>query len=95
MARTRWSSSRRATRPWPRWSATRRTDRVRFAAADRVPAVVQQAAAVSGVYLASQPVLIEGHVELLWYVQEQSISFDYHRYGNLGPRSGEERAAVL
>ncbi|MGO8688377.1 MAG: proline dehydrogenase family protein [Thermoguttaceae bacterium] len=73
----------------------RRTDRVRFAAADRVPAVVQQAAAVSGVYLASQPVLIEGHVELLWYVQEQSISFDYHRYGNLGPRSGEERAAVL
>ena len=73
----------------------RRTDRVRFAAADRVPAVVQQAAAVSGVYLASQPVLVEGRVELLWYVQEQSISFDYHRYGNLGPRSGEERAAVL
>ena len=62
---------------------------------DRVPALVQQAAAVSGVYLASQPVLVEGRVELLWYVQEQSISFDYHRYGNLGPRSGEERAAVL
>ena len=69
--------------------------RVRFAAPDRVPAAVQQAAAVSGVYLASQPVLAEGRVELLWYVQEQSISFDYHRYGNLGPRSDEERAAVL
>ncbi len=39
--------------------------------------------------------LVEGRVELLWYVQEQCISFDYHRYGNLGPRSGEERAAVL
>ena len=73
----------------------RRTDRIRYAAPDRVPSVVQQAAAETGVYLAAQPVLAEGRVELLWYVQEQSISFDYHRYGNLGPRDGEERAAVL
>jgi RHH-type proline utilization regulon transcriptional repressor/proline dehydrogenase/delta 1-pyrroline-5-carboxylate dehydrogenase len=73
----------------------RRTDRVRYAAPDRVPAVVQQAAAATGVYLAAQRVLMEGRLELLWYVQEQSISFDYHRYGNLGPRGGEERAAVL
>ena len=73
----------------------RRTDRVRFAAPDRVPAALQQAAAETGVYLAAQRVLAEGRVELLWYVQEQSISFDYHRYGNLGPRGGEERAAVL
>jgi RHH-type proline utilization regulon transcriptional repressor/proline dehydrogenase/delta 1-pyrroline-5-carboxylate dehydrogenase len=73
----------------------RRTGRVRFAGSDRVPAVVQQAAGASGGYLAAQPVLVEGRVELLWYVQEQSISFDYHRYGNLGPRSGEERGAVL
>jgi len=32
---------------------------------------------------------------LLWYVVEQSISFDYHRYGNLGPRSTEKRAETL
>ena len=38
--------------------------------------------------------LAEGRVELLWYVQEQSVSFDYHRYGNLGVRAGEPRAEV-
>jgi RHH-type proline utilization regulon transcriptional repressor/proline dehydrogenase/delta 1-pyrroline-5-carboxylate dehydrogenase len=32
---------------------------------------------------------------LLWYVREQSVSFDYHRYGNLGVRSGEARAEPL
>ena len=73
--------------------AGRRTDRVRYAAPDRVPAVVRQAAGASGVYLAAQPVLVEGRVELLWYVQEQSISFDYHRYGNsvlVLPKSGPQ-----
>jgi RHH-type proline utilization regulon transcriptional repressor/proline dehydrogenase/delta 1-pyrroline-5-carboxylate dehydrogenase len=30
----------------------------------------------------------------LWYVVEQSISFDYHRYGNLGPRASEPRSPV-
>ncbi|MDB6004783.1 MAG: Proline dehydrogenase, partial [Prosthecobacter sp.] len=34
-------------------------------------------------------------VELLWYVQEQSVSFDYHRYGNLGTRTGEDRAPLV
>ena len=31
---------------------------------------------------------------MLWYVREQSISHDYHRYGNLGERSAETRATV-
>jgi RHH-type proline utilization regulon transcriptional repressor/proline dehydrogenase/delta 1-pyrroline-5-carboxylate dehydrogenase len=71
------------------------TDRVRFAAPDRVPLVVLQAAAETGVFLATEPVSLEGRRELLWYVQEQSLSADYHRYGNLGVREGEQRAAVL
>ena len=37
----------------------------------------------------------EGRLELLWYVREQSISTDYHRYGNLGIRADEERAEVM
>jgi RHH-type proline utilization regulon transcriptional repressor/proline dehydrogenase/delta 1-pyrroline-5-carboxylate dehydrogenase len=37
---------------------------------------------------------MEGRLELLWYLQEQSISFDYHRYGNLGARADEPRAPV-
>ena len=31
----------------------------------------------------------------MWYVREQSISHDYHRYGNLGRRQAEQRSPVL
>jgi RHH-type proline utilization regulon transcriptional repressor/proline dehydrogenase/delta 1-pyrroline-5-carboxylate dehydrogenase len=42
----------------------------------------------------SVPVSAEGRLELLWYLREQSISTDYHRYGNLGMRADEPRAEV-
>jgi RHH-type proline utilization regulon transcriptional repressor/proline dehydrogenase/delta 1-pyrroline-5-carboxylate dehydrogenase len=70
-------------------------DRVRYAAASRVPEIVRRAATEAHVFIADAPVLAEGRVELLWYVQEQSVSFDYHRYGNLGTRTGEVRAALV
>jgi RHH-type proline utilization regulon transcriptional repressor/proline dehydrogenase/delta 1-pyrroline-5-carboxylate dehydrogenase len=35
-----------------------------------------------------------GRVEPLWYVTEQSLSVDYHRYGNMGRRAGEPRSDV-
>jgi RHH-type proline utilization regulon transcriptional repressor/proline dehydrogenase/delta 1-pyrroline-5-carboxylate dehydrogenase len=73
----------------------RQTDRIRYAAPDRVPLPVLQAAAETGIFLATEPISLEGRRELLWYVQEQSLSADYHRYGNLGVREGEPRAAVL
>jgi RHH-type proline utilization regulon transcriptional repressor/proline dehydrogenase/delta 1-pyrroline-5-carboxylate dehydrogenase len=69
--------------------------RVRYAAADRVPEIVRRAAAEVCMFIADAPVLAEGRVELLWYVQEQSVSFDYHRYGNLGTRTGEDRALLV
>ncbi len=72
----------------------RATDRVRYAAPDRVALTVRRAAAATQIHLADQPVLATGRVELLWYLQEQSLSFDYHRYGNLGPRAGEARAPL-
>ena len=71
------------------------TERVRFAAPDRVPRTLRVAAAEAFIHLADAPVLAEGRVELLWYVREQSLSHDYHRYGNLGPRLGERRAEPL
>ncbi len=71
------------------------TDRVRYAARDRAPEVVLKAVGETGVYIARAPVLAEGRIELLWYLREQSISFDYHRYGTLGDRSEEERAETL
>ncbi|MBI4324253.1 MAG: proline dehydrogenase, partial [Chloroflexi bacterium] len=73
----------------------RQADRVRYASPERVPAAVLEAAGQAGLCVASRPVLMEGRVDLLWYLQEQSISIDYHRYGNLGLRANEPRAAVL
>lgn len=67
------------------------TQRVRFASPDRVPTLLREAAMESGVYQADAPVLLEGRVELLWYVEEQSLSVNYHRYGNLGDRALEQR----
>ena len=43
------------------------------------------------IYIADAPVLMHGRVELLWYVCEQSVCVDYHRYGNLGARTDEPR----
>ncbi|RJP78747.1 MAG: aldehyde dehydrogenase family protein [Desulfobacteraceae bacterium] len=61
--------------------------RVRYAAPDRVPALVFQAAAKTGLYIARSKVLMEGRIEMLHYFREQSICDNYHRYGNLGERA--------
>ena len=61
--------------------------RIRYAAPDRVPETVLEAAARRGAYIARSPVLMEGRIELLHYVQNQSVCDNYHRYGNLGERS--------
>ena len=71
------------------------TDRLRYAAPDRVSPVIRRAAAETGQYIAATPVLSVGRIELLWYLHEQSESIDYHRYGNLGPRGDEERTETL
>jgi len=66
-----------------------RVDRIRYAAPDRVPQEVFAAAAETGFYIARAPVRMEGRLELLHYYRQQSICTNYHRYGNLGFRSGE------
>ena len=74
--------------------AAQQTDRVRYAGPNRAPESVLRAVGDSGTYIAQTPVLTCGRIELLWYLREQSISHDYHRYGNLGERSGETRRPV-
>jgi RHH-type proline utilization regulon transcriptional repressor/proline dehydrogenase/delta 1-pyrroline-5-carboxylate dehydrogenase len=69
-------------------------DRVRFAAPERASLEVLQAGNAANGCVVSVPVSAEGRLELLWYVREQSISTDYHRYGNLGIRADEQRAEV-
>ena len=71
--------------------AARGDIRIRYGGRDRVPAGVRRAAAEAGQWIADVPVVSAGRVELLWYLREQSISHDYHRYGNLGRRAGELR----
>jgi RHH-type proline utilization regulon transcriptional repressor/proline dehydrogenase/delta 1-pyrroline-5-carboxylate dehydrogenase len=71
--------------------AERQTDLVRYAGLERVPTEVFAAGAAAGVRVAAMPVVLEGRLELLWYLEEQSVSIDYHRYGNLGARAGERR----
>lgn len=71
--------------------ATGQTDRVRYAAPERVPIAIRKAAAKALQYIADTPPVAHGRVELLWYFQEQSLSIVYHRYGNLGARVDEPR----
>jgi len=66
-------------------------DLLRYAAPDRVPEAIRSIAHEACKYIADSPVLSEGRLELLWYVEEQSLSNDYHRYGNLGARADEQR----
>lgn len=66
--------------------------RIRYAGDERVPDAVREAAAEAGIFLATAPVLADGRIELLWYLREQSLCIDYHRYGNLGARAGEPRS---
>ena len=73
----------------------RQTDRVRYAAPDRASLAVLQAGNEAGGCIVNALVSGEGRLEMLWYVREQSISTDYHRYGNLGVRANEPRAEVL
>ena len=70
------------------------TERVRYADPGRVTDDVRRAAAEVGFYLADAPVLAVGRIELLHYLREQTLCADYHRYGNLGARAGDARAAL-
>jgi RHH-type transcriptional regulator, proline utilization regulon repressor / proline dehydrogenase / delta 1-pyrroline-5-carboxylate dehydrogenase len=70
-------------------------DRIRYASPDCVPLIVRQAAHNRCIYVADTPVSPQGRIELLWYVCEQSLCIDYHRYGNLGFRATEQRAEPL
>lgn len=71
------------------------TTRVRYARPEHAPLDVLQAGNEAGGIVISTPVSGEGRLEMLWYLHEQSISTDYHRYGNLGLRADEKRAEVM
>ena len=61
--------------------------RIRYGAPDRVSYDLLREAAKNGHYISRTEVMMEGRIELLQYFREQSVSNDYHRYGNLGERA--------
>ncbi|MCS5621875.1 MAG: hypothetical protein NZ656_07990, partial [Nitrospinaceae bacterium] len=61
-------------------------DRLRYAHPDRVHKTIHEASAKLGKHISRHVPLTEGRIEMLRYLREQSISIDYHRYGNLGER---------
>jgi len=67
-------------------------DRVRYVSPASVPLAIRKAAEEQFIYVADSPISPSGRVELLWYVREQSVCVDYHRYGNLGFRATESRS---
>jgi RHH-type proline utilization regulon transcriptional repressor/proline dehydrogenase/delta 1-pyrroline-5-carboxylate dehydrogenase len=60
----------------------RKYNRIRTLTAD-LSDEFYKTAAKNGQYIATQPPLSEGRVELLHYLKEQSISYEYHRYGSI------------
>lgn len=57
-------------------------DRVRTLSAN-LPIEIYQAAAGLNKYIATATVVARGRVELLHYLKEQSIAYEYHRYGSI------------
>lgn len=57
-------------------------ERVRTCSPNLSDAFYKRAAEL-GKHIATAPVLIEGRLELLNYLKEQSVSYEYHRYGSI------------
>ena len=66
---------------------TGQVDRLRVLGSDRRTDAVNSACCDAFLTVIEEPVVHDGHIEGLRYVNEQSVSFDYHRYGNLGRRT--------
>jgi RHH-type transcriptional regulator, proline utilization regulon repressor / proline dehydrogenase / delta 1-pyrroline-5-carboxylate dehydrogenase len=56
---------------------------------------LQEAASKANCYIIKTPVLANGRFELIHYLQEISLSNNYHRYGNLGLQENEPRTAIF
>jgi RHH-type proline utilization regulon transcriptional repressor/proline dehydrogenase/delta 1-pyrroline-5-carboxylate dehydrogenase len=61
-----------------------KVQRIRYLHPENVPQSIYEKLAPSARYVASDPFVSHGRVELMHYFVEQSVSNSYHRYGNLG-----------
>ncbi|WP_235934799.1 proline dehydrogenase family protein [Candidatus Laterigemmans baculatus] len=70
-------------------------DRVRYPGGSRASDEILDACRDAFIPTIRTRAIAAGRIEPLWYVTEQSLSVDYHRYGNLGRRALEKRRPVL
>ncbi len=61
-------------------------ERIRFLHPKNVSENIYESVADQALYIASDPFVSHGRIELMHYFIEQSISDSYHRYGNLGQK---------
>ncbi|WP_331775390.1 bifunctional proline dehydrogenase/L-glutamate gamma-semialdehyde dehydrogenase [Sulfurospirillum sp. 1612] len=64
----------------------KKVDRILYSDITKVSDFVFEEAAKLATFIIRQKPMMEGRLELLNYLHEQSISHSYHRYGNLGAR---------
>jgi RHH-type proline utilization regulon transcriptional repressor/proline dehydrogenase/delta 1-pyrroline-5-carboxylate dehydrogenase len=64
--------------------AISKVERIRYLHPINVPLSVYEKLAPSARYVACEPFVSHGRLELMHYFVEQSVSNSYHRYGNLG-----------
>jgi len=58
-------------------------ERIRACSPESLSDAIYAKAAKLGLYIADAKPLAEGRLELLHYLKEQSIAFEYHRYGSI------------
>jgi len=64
----------------------KKSERIRCLNPRNISATLYETLANEAIYIAREPFVANGRVELMHYFIEQSISDSYHRYGNLGAR---------
>jgi len=64
-------------------------ERIRTCSPD-IPQSLYEKAASADMYIATAPPVKDGRVELIHYLKEQSISFEYHRYGSISEIPADE-----
>jgi NAD-dependent aldehyde dehydrogenases len=63
-------------------SAIKKYERIRTCSPN-IPLKVYEVAAQNNKYVATATPVKEGRIELIHYIKEQSIAFEYHRYGSI------------
>lgn len=71
--------------------AMREVERIRFLNPENISSEIYNDVAKEALYIASEPFVSHGRIELMHYFIEQSISDSFHRYGNLGLQGLQEK----